>query len=209
MIDYLEPKNIYFLLAVIVPGLVITYTRSQFITGRLQKHSEALLSYVALSAIYGALAVPFADFLLPLSGTGSVSPFWWFALIFLAPAVIGVLLGISSRTEIFRKVIHKLGINPVHVMPTAWDWKFGAMKDQLVIVTLKDDTKFAGYCGRNSFMSSDAGERDIYIEKIYAWGENNSWNDAGEHGLLVSAGEIRTIEFFPVSEKEKPNDKQR
>ena len=52
-------------------------------------------------------------------------------------------------------------------MPTAWDWKFGDTSAQWVLVTLNDDTKFAGYLGLRSFISSDPGERDIYIERIY------------------------------------------
>lgn len=111
---------------------------------------------------------------------------------------MGVLLGYITRTEAIRRVLNYFGINPVHAVPTAWDWKFGNMKEKLVIVTLKDETKFAGYCGRGSFMSSDPSERDLFIEKIYGWGDENQWINNGDHGLWIAADEIRTIEFFPV-----------
>lgn len=80
------------------------------------------------------------------------------------------------------------------------------MGEHLVIITLKDDTKFAGYCGRNSFMSSDPTERDLYVEKLYDWGEDDSWLDGGDHGLWVASGELKSVEFFPVSEEGKSND---
>jgi hypothetical protein len=117
------------------------------------------------------------------------------------PAVFGALLGLNTQIEALRRFLHFFGINPVHAVPTAWDWKFGRMREHLVIVTLKDDTKFAGYCGRGSFMSSDPAERDLYVEKVYDWGEGNSWLDGGDHGLWVASGELKSVEFFPVGEK--------
>ena len=123
----------------------------------------------------------------------------WFSLIFLGPTVFGVVLGVLSKIGIIRGLMHKFGINPVHAMPTAWDWKFGNIKRQWVILTLKNDIKFAGYCGRKSFMSSEPSERDIYIEKIYDLDEDNCWIDGGEKSLWIAYGEIRSIEVFPVS----------
>jgi hypothetical protein len=203
MPDFSKPETIYLVLALIVPGLVMTYVRAQFITGRMQKHSDALLSYFTLSAVYGAISLPTLDWL----RQGLNNEVWlWFTLIFIGPTIFGAALGLSSQTEIFRRFLQKIGINPIHAMPTAWDWKFGDMKHNLVILTLKDGTKFAGYCGKRSFMSSDPTERDIYVEKIYAWGDNNSWKDTGEHSLWVASGEIRSIEFFPPSEQGANSD---
>jgi len=196
-----DPQSAYGVLALVVPGLVIIYIRAQFITGRMQKHSEALLSYFALSAVYGAIALPVIDQLRTWSVTGSIGLPLWFGLVFVGPAVFGALLGLNARIEALRRVLHFFGISPVHAVPTAWDWKFGRMGEHLVIVTLKDDTRFAGYCGRKSFMSSDPAERDLYIEKVYDWGEDNSWLDGGDHGLWVASGELKSLEFFPVSEK--------
>lgn len=205
MPDFNDPQTAYVVLILVVPGLVITYIRAQFITGRMQNHAEALLSYFALSAVYGAGALPFFDWLRSWSEAGSIGLMSWFFLVFIGPAVFGALLGLNAKTEALRWVLHYFGINPVHAVPTAWDWKFGRMGDHLVIVTLKDDTKFAGYCGRASFMSSDPAERDLYVEKIYDWGEDNSWLDGGDHGLWVAPGELKSVEFFPVSEKGTSN----
>jgi hypothetical protein len=202
----LEPEKIYFTLALIVPGLIITFVRAQFITGRLQKHSDALLSYFTLSLVYGAIALPALDWFKQDPTAEPIKIGYWFVAVFVGPVVFGTVLGLSSQTEIFRRLLNRFGIHPIHAMPTAWDWKFGNMNEHLVILTLKDETKFAGYCGRKSFMSSDPAERDIYVEKIYDWGDDNSWNDGGAHGLWVASGEIRSIEFFPVSEKGATND---
>ena len=201
MPDFTDPQNFSIFLAVIVPGLIITFVRTQFTTGRMQKHSDAILSYFTLSAVYGTIALPILDWSRQDSTTEPFGSGHWFLLVFLGPALFGAALGLITKTEIIKCILYKIGINPVHSMPTAWDWKFGNMTEHLVIVTLKDDTKFAGYCGRKSFMSSDPSERDIYVQKIYDWGDDNSWIDRGEHGLWVAAGEIRSIEFFPVTEQ--------
>lgn len=205
MPDFTDPKSIYLILALVVPGLIITFVRAQFITGRMQKHSDAVLSYFALSTVYGAIALPIWELFSQDMSAEPIGVGYWFVLIFIGPVIFGAALGLSSQTGILRLLLHKIGISPIHTMPTAWDWKFGNIKENLVIVTLKDDTRFAGYCGRKSFMSSDPAERDIYVEKIYGWGEDNSWNDTGEHGLWVASGEIRTIEFFPASEQGAKN----
>lgn len=195
--------SLYLALIFIVPGLIIYYVRAQFLTGRLQKPSESLLSYLALSLVYGSIAVPILDELVRSSTENDVGVFYWVLLILVGPAVFGLALGLLLQTNIFRWFLAKIHLNPVHAMPTAWDWKFSGMQGQLVLVTLKNNTKFAGYCGGRSFMSSEPGERDIYIEKIYRLGDNDSWSDSGHHSLLIAQGEISTIEFFPVTQKEE------
>jgi len=205
MPDFTNPGTIYLTFALVVPGLVITYFRAQFLTGRMQKHSEALLTYLALSAIYGAIALPFIGWLQASTPSAHLAIWHWFIIVFFGPALLGTILGYVTRTEALRRLLHYFGINPVHAVPTAWDWKFGNMGQQLVIVTLKDDTKFAGYCGRGSFMSSDPAERDLFVEKIYSWGDDDQWIDNGDHELWVASNEIRTIEFFPA-ENERAQD---
>ena len=130
----------------------------------------------------------------------------WFALILVGPAILGLLLGVNIQTDAFRRFLQWSRLNPVHVIPTAWEWKFRGMSEQWVLVTLKDGTRFAGFCGSGSFMSSDPVERDIYIERIYDIDDDDRWISRGEKGLLVAAGEVQTIEFWPPNSKEKAND---
>ena len=71
------------------------------------------------------------------------------------------------------------------------------MTEQWVLVTLKDGTRFAGFCGSDSFMSSDPSERDIYIQQVYDVDDDNNWSSSAEKALLIIADEIQTIEFWP------------
>ena len=174
-------------------------------TGRSLSHSAALLTYLTVSVVYYALLLPVVDLAPSIQQSSYGKVLAWFALILVGPAILGLLLGVNIQTDAFRRFLRWCGFNPVHVIPTAWDWKFGGMSEQWVLVTLKDGTRFAGFCGSDSFMSSDPEERDIYIERIYDIEEDNRWVSCGEKGLLVAAGEVQTIEFWPHNPEEKAN----
>ena len=189
--------NIYLALLLFVPGLVVLFVRSQFVTGAKFSHSAAWLPYLAISVIYYALAFPLIEFVVAIDEPVYGKILVWFSLVFAGPAVLGLVLGINIQENLFRRLLQRCGLNPVHVIPTAWDWKFGNMTEQWVLVTLKDGTRFAGFCGSDSFMSSDPAERDIYIQQVYDVDDDNNWSSSGEKALLITADEVQTVEFWP------------
>ena len=194
----------------LVPGVIILWVRAQFVPGRTQPQFQPILTYLAISLVYHALALPLAGPLLVTSQLDpadeiSSTPYFlaWFGYLFGGPVIGGSLLGLNIRKRPFRRLFHFLGLNPVRAIPTAWDWKFGFKAErQWVLATLKDGTRFAGLCGFDSFISDDPAERDIYIERIYDIGNNGEWIDRGDNGLLIAAGEVRTIEFWPYLPQE-------
>ena len=191
--------DLYFILGFLVPGMITLFVRSQFVTGRNPPHTAALLSYLTVSVVYYALALPFVDAVLSISEPGYAKALSWFALVFAGPIVFGVLLGLNAQKGLLRRGLRWCHLYPVHVMPTAWDWKFGNMRGQWVLAILKDGTRFAGFCGEDSLMSSDPSERDLYIQWTYDVDENNKWSSRGDTGVLIAAGEIKTIEFWPYN----------
>ena len=208
MVKLQSLDNVYLILGFLVPGIIVLFVRSQFVTGRIPSHTAALLSYLTVSVIYYALAFPFIVILLSFNIPSYSKVLAWIALVLLGPAALGFLLGINIQKNMFHRVLIWCGLNPIHVIPTAWDWKFGSMTDQWVLVTLKDGTRFAGYCGSESFMSSDPTERDIYIERIYDLINDNVWSPRGENGVLITAGEVQTIEFWPNTPLENANEQE-
>jgi hypothetical protein len=64
------------------------------------------------------------------------------------------------------------------------------------MAVLKDGTKWIGYLGPNSFTSTDAEERDIYIEHVYNLGDDDVWTPRGS-SVLIAHGEIQSLEFWP------------
>ena len=199
-------ESVYLALGLFVPGFITLSVRSQFVTGRRRSHSEDLLSYFTVSLIYYALSFPFVGVALSLDDSFYSKMLAWFALIFVGPAVLGFILGINVQTDWVRRALRRCGLNPVHVIPAAWDWKFGRMANEWVLVTLKDGTRFAGFCGEDSFISSDPHERDIYIQWVYDIDPENNWSSRGDSGVLIASGEVRTIEFWPYTPEENPDD---
>ncbi len=200
-----KPENFYSIIGVLVPGMIILFVRSQFVTGRLNP-PHPILSYLAVSGVYYALVLLAVNPVPYLQGPGQGKRLGWFLLVFVLPVILGLLLGYDAQKQFlyrfFRWVGRRIGLNPVHGMPSAWDRKFGNMNEQWVLVTLNDGTRFGGFLGEDSFMSSDPNERDIYIQWIYDIDKNNNWSSRGDNGILIAADKIRTMEFWPYEPEE-------
>ena len=195
--NFLGIDNIFLVVAFSIPGLIILFVRSKFLTGKISSENP-LIYYFAVSSIYYILAwltvnSPFVQQL------DYQNPWHMLFLLLLGPIVFGFLAGYSSRKGYIRGLVRRAGLGTLtHPIPAAWDWKFTDMKEEWVLVTLKDGTRFAGFFGEKSFASSDPQKRDMYIQWVYDLDKDDNWvYPKSEKGLLISAGEIRTIEFFP------------
>ncbi|BCG80103.1 DUF6338 family protein [Mesorhizobium sp. 113-3-3] len=191
-------------LALLVPGLLILYVRTQFLSGRAPSHTEALLSYVVVTVIYYAVVLPFFALIVHKDAGSLVIWLGWVSLIIIVPMVIGLLLGLGHQKKWYATACEWLGWEVVHSMPTAWDWKFAQRTEHWLIITLKDGTLFHGFYGRKSFASSD-NDRDIYIEQIFSLGRGGRWIPM-PNGLWVQTSEVSTIEFLDIDRTEEEND---
>ena len=196
------PENLdqlYLILAFIVPGLVIFFVRSKFITGRRPTHAENILTYLVLSVGYYALTIPFVQGALSLREPWFAIAGIWILLTLLGPAVLGLLLGVLAQKGYGSWIAEKLNITTVHVIPAAWDWRFSRLPrgGLFIMVTLTNDQMVAGFFGRNSFASSDETERDLYIEEEYDVTESGEWKPRPARvGILIPGREIRHVEFW-------------
>lgn len=200
--------NLYLILGFLVPGLIVIFVRAQFVTGWRPSHSTTILSYFTISVIYYALALPFVDFVLSIKELGYGKVLAWLTLIFFGPAAFGLFLGINAQKNLFFRGLQWLRLNPVHVVPTAWDWKFGRMGSQWVLVTLKDGIRFGGFFSSGSFASSDPNERDIYIQWLHDIDGENKWHSCGDKTVLITSGQVKTIEFWPYKTQENSSEQE-
>ncbi len=196
-------QSAYLILSFLAPGLIILSIRSQFVTGRKPPYSEAVLYYFITSIIYYAIALPFMDLTQHVAGWRQVG---WVVVIVIFPALIGLFLGVNSQRGWLRRLMRSSGLNPVHEMPTAWDWKFGQQRDLWILVTLKDGIKFAGFFGAQSFVSSNPLERDMYIQWVYDRDEDDNWQIKSEKGVYIPHSEIKTVEMWPFNYQEHQNE---
>lgn len=196
MPDLKDLNNVYLVAAFIIPGLVISYMRSRFITGRMEKFSDAALGYLTLTLIYYGFALPVIGWILRVE-PGPLKTLLWWGLIIVGPMAFGLLLGLATQREWLRWIATKLGLRMVHNTPTSWDWRFGSCrKPRFVMVTLTDGSSVAGIFGLDSFASTDPAERDIYLEEVMDVGADGAWSYRSEPtGILIIAKEIRYVEF--------------
>lgn len=185
--------------AFVVPGIVALFVRAQFLTGRAEVTKEAVLTFFTIATLYYGLLAPFLPWLTAHGLAPTQGPVALFGWTVIGPALLGLALGVNASRGWTWRVFGRLGLKTVHVMPTAWDWKFGGMIGSWVVVTLKDGSQVAGWFGQRSFASSDPKERDLYVERVYRVDDDKQWH-ATESGLLVPQGELRCIEFW--SDKE-------
>lgn len=188
----LEKAQLFLVLA--VPGIVILYMRSQFLTGRMLSLTEGFIAYVTVSLVYYALALPAFAWLQERTGIAATA--LWFLIVLVGPAIVGALLGLNVRKGWWQKMLRRFGISTVHPISAAWDWRFSGGEACWVLAILKNGTRWAGYLGTNSFMSSDPAERDIYIQQVYELDSKNQWTPR-DSSVWIAHGEIQSLEFWP------------
>ena len=192
MLNLTSLENLPLIIICVVPGLIITGIRSRFLTGRIASHSTTLSLYVATSLLYNTFAYPFSrHFIQDFSFLyGWLDMLIWFLVVLFIPAIIGLLSGVEAQREWTYKCLRKWNLSPIHPLETAWDYKFKNAGKEWVTVTLKDGTYFGGYILEKSFASSNPGERDLYIAKIYDIDKEGHWELRERTSILVASGEI-------------------
>lgn len=124
-------------------------------------------------------------------------------IIFLSPMTIALVVILFNRHEIFRKICEYFSLPSVDTDPSAWDFKFKQIQGEWVLITLSDNRTIAGFVGKNSFISSNAKERDLYIDEVYEINKNNEWHKTKRtDGIWLRSGEIISIEFFKFEKGE-------
>jgi hypothetical protein len=197
---------IYIALVFVVPGYVFLSLRNQFVAGQGKIGKDQILSYLTISGvnfaafgwiIYSAYK---NDFGVPAMAIS------WMLVIIVIPALAGILSGVSNQRDYVRKLYHWLKLEPIHTVPSAWDYKFSKSLGEWILVRLKDGTEFAGWWAGRSFASDDRSERDLLIEQVFEVPDVGPWKTTAK-SLLIMAGEIQTIEFTP-EQRERQNDQE-
>ncbi len=196
--------DLYFVFAVFVPGFIMLSVRSQFIVSSGAEKESLLLKYLIATSFNYA----FSSWLIYLLAYNSylrsnltLSAVSWLYVLFVSPIILAVISAVISQKSIVRWLLLKTGLDVIHVVPTAWDWRFGRMRSpRWVLVRLSDGSKVAGYFGLLSMASSERDARDLFIEKVYKIKNRGPWTEVpGNDGVYIPHGEIRTIEFWPTS----------
>lgn len=154
MVDIKSISNIAPMVALLAPGLIVILVRALVVGKRIQipTHSEAILRYFVISIVYYVGVFAFTDVDVISGEYNSFSRPWiWPLVILLVPVLLGFLWGMEVRKQFFGRLAVRLGISGMdtgQAAATAWDWRFRNTEGGHVIVTLKDDSQYAGLLGR-------------------------------------------------------------
>ena len=130
-------------------------------------------------------------------------------IIFLSPIVIAMIIILFNKYEIYRKICEYFNISSIDTEPSAWDFKFKQIECEWVSITLSDKRTIAGFIGRNSFISSNSKERDLYIDEVYEIDEKGVWTKRERtDGIWLKNEEIKSIEFFYCDRGGNKNEKK-
>ena len=199
MLDFLKaPENLSVILFLIVPGIVIVYVRSRFISGRTPSHAENVLGYLVLSLLYYSIILPGIEPALGVDEPWVARAAVWIVLTLVGPAFFGLLLGFWAQKNWGIRIANKIGLGTIHVIPAAWDWRFSKMPrgGMFVMVTLTSGERVAGLFGTRSFASSDAAEPDLHLEEEYDVDDDKWEARPAKVGILIPVKEVRYIEFW-------------
>lgn len=100
----------------------------------------------------------------------------------------------------------RLDINPVHRVPTSWDFAFDSEQDLLLVVTLKDGSRVAGYYGRRSHSGYGTKTRDLFLEERWDFGDDGASLSGAAPlsiGVWISADEIVAVEHYALNDEQK------
>ena len=114
-----SPEQLSLILGYIVPGSIILYVRAQFLTGRIDPHKDALLSYFTLSVIYLAIVNASVSLI-----TGSDAPpyeqtRYWLPALLGGAIVFGVLIGLNASIGVTRWLLRHRGLHLPHALDSA------------------------------------------------------------------------------------------
>jgi hypothetical protein len=188
----------FFVLAILVPGFVLHSVRRAFIVGGNEPGKEfALLKLATLSAVNYAVCSPAIYYLTQTTVRPLVGAVMWAGVIFVSPVLLGLLNVVSVQRRWVRRLAAWCGCPPlIHAVPTAWDWRFSQASEGFVLVTLTDGSTVGGLYGSNSMASSESGDRDLYLEKLYRIPAEGDWQPAeNDEGIYIPSSQIKFLEF--------------
>lgn len=192
--------DLFFVVAVFVPGFIYDGVLSTFVPRREGRIRELiLLRLFTGTAVNYAVCSPIIYLLLTgslFTTSALLASLTWLVVIFLVPILLGLLSAKAAYEGWVQSIAAKLGLRQIHPIPTGWDWKFSRVEPCYVLVTLRDGTQLAGYFGAESMASSDPMHRDLYLERAYSIPENGPWEPVSDsEGVYVEGSQIAFIEF--------------
>ncbi|MCG2685143.1 MAG: DUF6338 family protein [Planctomycetales bacterium] len=194
-------EAVFYAINFLVPGFIIELMLSALVPRRTEPEKLLLVRFLTFSCLNHALwswliiLVLQAEFFTKHPIRSAIA---WAVVILISPILLGLLIGCLHQRNLIRKALQRLGFNPLHVIPTSWDWKFSNIQQPVwVLVTLMDGSSVCGLFGSGSFASTDPQDRDLYIQEV--WRHNKDGRSLiveRTDGIIIRGDSIKHIEFW-------------
>ncbi|HET7462859.1 MAG TPA: DUF6338 family protein [Longimicrobium sp.] len=193
----LDVTAVSLFMLVVFPGLISINVYRLIMPARPLDWTNALLQGLFYSTLIFGLAVPILSIM--IYGADPVQHPVRYAtaallVLIVTPVLWPVLIVAAFRSGRLPRRIRL-------TYPTAWDFFFDRPKPTIVLVHLTDGALLAGLWGPGSYAGSFPNDGDIYLEKVYATGEDGVGEPIqNTRGVLLQKSQYSYIEFFEVTE---------
>jgi Family of unknown function (DUF6338) len=138
------------------------------------------------------------------------SPLWVIGLVaimvlLLLPAAAALAAWGWVRSDWRLVWLARLKVKRTHRVPTSWDFAFDHEQDLLLVVTLRDGARVAGYYGRRSHSGYGTRTRDLYLEERWDFTDDGDQLERpapGTLGVWINAGDIVAVEQYALSDEQ-------
>lgn len=105
-------------------------------------------------------------------------------------------------------------LNPEHRTQTSWDFAFSHEQDLLLVVELKDGSRFAGYYGKRSHSGYGIRTRDLFLEERWDVSPDDGSiapppPERRNVGIWIDADEIRLVDHYAMSDEHQRDIEER
>ena len=187
-----------------IPGFLMLKTNAVLGLEPQADSSKQVIDAVAYSCInYAILAWPI--FRVEGMGLKRTSPEIYYAfyafVVFVAPMLWAFLWRGLRATQVLQKVLP-------HPTARPWDYVFRQRYPYWIIVTFKDGKQVAGRYSNRSFASASPVPEQLYLEEAWVLNAEGGFERARTNsaGILILGSEVRTLEFFPITEANQDGD---
>jgi hypothetical protein len=192
-----SPTSLGLFLTFFVPGFIAQKVYGLIVPDEERDSASFIVSAIAYSSLNYAIAAPFVWALWASGRLNNLYidvPVLAFVLL-----ILPTLLPIAWLWIRRRPWVQSRTLSPIK---RPWDFVFGRRREYWVLVTLKDGEKIGGIYGRQSSSSSYPRQEQIYLEKVWILGEDNTFvHEAPQSkGVIILGDEIAYIELFSSPE---------
>lgn len=190
---------IFYTVTILLPGFIIHNTLNYLIPRKGLDKRNLLFKVLLYSSLPLSLFLFIFGDGLQESGISYILVsesrlFGWVGIVLILPVILAVLWAQVLISDKIRETLIGWGYFPLRPEPSAWDYKFhNTQEERYVIVKLSTGKEVRGLYSGNSCSSSNAQERDIYLEDLMD--EDWEWKDFSD-GIWLSSDEVVSIEFI-------------